>query len=185
MDTRELIVQTADNFIRDKGFNAFSYKDISAVIGIKTSSIHYYFPTKTSLGVAVVQEHEHQFERLIQKVAGKSVLEQVAALIAVYDRYHIVGQICVVGSLATDLHTVEEPVKAALQKLANCILNWLTQVLTQGQVKGEIVLSIPPRSKALLITTNLLAALQLTRLTGEQDFEIICQSILNDLTIHP
>jgi AcrR family transcriptional regulator len=184
MDTRELIVQTADNLIRYKGFNAFSYKDISAVIGIKTSSIHYYFPTKTSLAVAVVQEHERQFERLTQKVVGKPVLEQITVLISVYNQYLAAGQICLLGSLATDLHTLEEPVKVVLKELADHILNWLTEVLAHGRDEGEVFFNIPPRSKALLIITNLLAGLQLTRLTGRQDFDIICQSILNDLIIH-
>ncbi|WP_250630163.1 TetR/AcrR family transcriptional regulator [Rhodoflexus caldus] len=185
MNTRELIVQTADGFIRDKGFNAFSYKDISAVIGIKTSSIHYYFPTKTLLAVAVVQEHMRRLEQLIHQLAGKPALEQLDAFTKVYKWYQSAGQVCVIGSLATDLHTVEEPVKVALQQLTDRTLNWLTEVLAQGRENGEIVFDMPPRSKALLIITNLLAALQLVRLTGEQDFDLICQSILNDLTIHP
>ncbi len=47
---RELILQNAEGFIRDKGFNAFSCKHISAVIGIKTSFIHYYFSAKNIAG---------------------------------------------------------------------------------------------------------------------------------------
>src|SRR5699024_11730842 len=42
-------------FITTRGTNAFSYKDISKEIGIKTSSIHYYFPTKNDLIVAVLE----------------------------------------------------------------------------------------------------------------------------------
>lgn len=172
MNTRELIVQTADGFIRNKGFNAFSYKDISTVIGIKTSSIHYYFPTKTS--PAVVQEHMRRLEQLIYPLAGKPALEQSDAFTKMYEWYQPAGQVCVIGSLATDLHTVEKPLKIALRQL--------TEV--SAQENGEIVFDIPPQSKVLLIITNLLAALQLVCLTGRQDFDLICQSILNDLTIH-
>jgi len=35
MTTKENIIDKADQFIRDKGYNAFSFKDISNDIGIK------------------------------------------------------------------------------------------------------------------------------------------------------
>src|SRR5437899_2046581 len=56
-DVQQKILDTAEALIQTKGFNAFSYKDISEIVGIKTSSIHYYFPTKSDLGQAVVKMH--------------------------------------------------------------------------------------------------------------------------------
>ena len=46
-DTAHKILDVAEHFTQSLGFNAFSYKDIQENVGIKTSSIHYYFPTKT------------------------------------------------------------------------------------------------------------------------------------------
>ncbi len=99
--------------------------------------------------------------------------------------YQSAEQVCVIGSPATDLHTVKELVKIALRQLTDRTLNRLTEVLAQGRENGEIVFDIPPRSKALLVITNLPTVLQPVRLTGEQYFDLICQSIFNDLTIHP
>ena len=53
----EQILLVAESLIQSRGYNAFSYKDISEIIGIKTSSIHYYFPTKADLGKQVVIQH--------------------------------------------------------------------------------------------------------------------------------
>ena len=56
MDTnskREEILDAAEAMIRDAGFNAFSTRDVASAVGIKSASVHYYFPTKADMGVAV------------------------------------------------------------------------------------------------------------------------------------
>lgn len=63
METKEKIVTEAITFITTRGTNAFSYKDISKEIGIKTSSIHYYFPTKNDLIVAVLEHVIQQIKK--------------------------------------------------------------------------------------------------------------------------
>ncbi len=56
-DVFHQIVKVAETLIQTKGYNAFSYRDIAAQVGIKTASIHYHFPTKADLGKAVVKHH--------------------------------------------------------------------------------------------------------------------------------
>ena len=74
MTTRDTIIQVADHLIRYKGFNAFSFKDISIAIGIKTASIHYHFPTKTDLGIATIKRHIERLEALKAELENKSPL---------------------------------------------------------------------------------------------------------------
>ena len=52
--TQEKILTTAESLIQTMGYNAFSYKDIAQVVGIKTSSIHYYYPAKEDLAAVIV-----------------------------------------------------------------------------------------------------------------------------------
>jgi|GEM_PF-6700355 len=55
-NTREKIIELADQLIRTKGFNAFSYADISAPLDIKNAAVHYHFPNKADLGIAVIEQ---------------------------------------------------------------------------------------------------------------------------------
>ena len=48
------ILDVAQQLIQTRGYNAFSYADIASQVGIRTATIHYYFPTKADLGREVV-----------------------------------------------------------------------------------------------------------------------------------
>jgi TetR/AcrR family transcriptional regulator, transcriptional repressor for nem operon len=41
---RDQLLDHARNLLMTRGYNGFSYRDLSALVGVKTSSIHYYFP---------------------------------------------------------------------------------------------------------------------------------------------
>ncbi len=181
MDTKAEIIRIGDNLIREKGFNAFSFSDISKQLNIRNASIHYHFPTKTHLGVAIVAEHQAQLENLIKTSDGKDPLKKLNAFLSIYTYAKSENKICLVGSLATDLYTVEPQIQTELKKFVDNILNWVTATLDEGRNKKVFFFDINARTKALMIITNMLAAVQLTRLTGKQDFQQIKQTIINDL----
>ncbi len=44
----ESIMDAAELRMRGGGFNGFSFREIADDVGIKSSSVHYHFPTKRS-----------------------------------------------------------------------------------------------------------------------------------------
>jgi TetR/AcrR family transcriptional regulator, transcriptional repressor for nem operon len=182
MDTRTEIIRIGDALIREKGYNAFSFSDISKELNIKNASVHYHFPTKTALGLAVIQKHFAQLEHLKSTKAGKPPLEKLNAFLSIYSIAKSENKVCIVGSLATDLYTVEPEIQNDLKKLVTNILKWLTEILQDGKNKGIFHFHTNARTKALLIITNMLAAVQLTRLTNKTDFQQIKENVLTDLT---
>ncbi len=182
MSTRESIIQLADQLIRDKGYNAFSFYDIAKTLGIKNASIHYYFPGKAQLGIAVIEYHSQRLQVLKQDVAGLPPLEKVKAFTHTYAQTHLEQRICIVGSLASALHTLEPAIGQQLKTYSQEVLDWLEDVLEEGQRTGDFVFAVPARTKALMIISNLLAALQLTRLTCAQDFNTIAETIIQELS---
>ncbi|MEM7678447.1 MAG: TetR/AcrR family transcriptional regulator, partial [Myxococcota bacterium] len=58
---QDAILKAAEEMVRQGGYNAFSFRAIADVVGIKSSSVHYYFPTKEDLGVAVAKYYTHRF----------------------------------------------------------------------------------------------------------------------------
>lgn len=182
MDTRTEIIRLGDSLIREKGYNAFSFADISKQLNIKNASVHYHFPTKTALGLAIVHAHYSRLEQLKAKSEKKEPIEKLNTFLSIYSVAKSENKICIVGSLATDFYTVETEMQNELKKLADNILNWVIEILKEGKKKKVFRFKTTERTKALMIITNMLAAVQLTRLTNSQDFKEIKENIVADLT---
>ncbi len=55
------ILEAAEKMVREGGYNAFSFREIATAVGIKSSSVHYHFPTKADLGAAVATYYTDKF----------------------------------------------------------------------------------------------------------------------------
>ncbi|MGJ7031989.1 TetR/AcrR family transcriptional regulator [Niabella hirudinis] len=174
-------MRIGDALLRERGYNAFSFADISRQLHIKNASVHYHFPTKTALGLAIITGYEERFARLRQELAGRPVMEKLEAFFNVYIAARKEDRICLVGALATDFYTVDAAIQEALDQMVQQVLNWLMCILEEGKRTGVFFFELPVRTKALLITTNMIAALQLTRVTGKKDFDDIKQTLINEL----
>jgi TetR/AcrR family transcriptional repressor of nem operon len=56
-DVANAIMDAAERRMRISGFNGFSFREIAAAVGIKSSSVHYHFPTKEDLAAAVTRRY--------------------------------------------------------------------------------------------------------------------------------
>jgi hypothetical protein len=117
----------------------------------------------------------------METMTDKSPMLKLKAFLSVYDKIKSERKVCLVGSLATDLNTVDTRMEKELKSFANKILQWVTEILREGKTKNVFVFEGSPRTKALMIISNMLAALQLSRLTGDNDFYTIQETILKDL----
>src|SRR5690242_18959981 len=53
-NTAQQIIEIAIGLMIERGYNAFSYADISERMEIRKASIHYHFPNNSDLGRSVV-----------------------------------------------------------------------------------------------------------------------------------
>jgi TetR/AcrR family transcriptional regulator, transcriptional repressor for nem operon len=54
-DMKTAILDAAEKRIQAGGFGGFSFREIAEDVGIKSSSVHYHFPTKEDLAAEVVR----------------------------------------------------------------------------------------------------------------------------------
>jgi TetR/AcrR family transcriptional repressor of nem operon len=64
-DVSVAIMDVAERRMRSGGFNGFSFREIADEVGVKSSSVHYHFPTKEKLAAAVVRRYT---DRLAEKI---------------------------------------------------------------------------------------------------------------------
>src|ERR1700759_780697 len=59
------IMNSAERRIRLGGFNGFSFREIAGDVGVKSSSVHYHFPTKEKLAASVIRRYTEHVAQLI------------------------------------------------------------------------------------------------------------------------
>ena len=70
-DIKTAIMDAAERRIQLGGFGGFSFREIAADVGIKSSSVHYHFPTKEDLAAAVLRRWAEYTSELIDKELKK------------------------------------------------------------------------------------------------------------------
>jgi len=65
--TRALILEAADQLIRDEGYASVSTRRVAARAGLKPSLVHYYFPTTDDLLVAMSRRGAEESDRMISE----------------------------------------------------------------------------------------------------------------------
>jgi TetR/AcrR family transcriptional regulator, transcriptional repressor for nem operon len=180
-DTREQIISLAEQLIKTRGFNAFSYKDISDPLAIKNAAVHYHFPSKTDLGAAVLDKELERMANLKTMMEGMTEMEQLEAVVSTFDRKRQTGCICLMGSLSPDFDTLPPVMQEKLQAVSDAILEVLTETLKKGRTKKVFKFKGEPADRALMVVSTLLSSLLLARVNGNDVYIRMREQLLADL----
>jgi len=66
-DVATAILDAAEKRMRVGGFGGFSFREIAVDVGVKSSSVHYHFPTKEDLAAAVVRRYSEWASNFIDE----------------------------------------------------------------------------------------------------------------------
>ena len=188
MNTKEKIVHTAAEMLSDNGFNAFSFHDIAKNIGIKTSSIHYYFPTKADLIVAIIRYSQNEQITLFTSISEKMPQEKLAILIDFYVDLADSGKMCPIVAISSDMKDIDLNIKLELRRFYDFLSDWLRSTLEEGISKHHFACGQLPAEKSIEIL-NILAMLPILSRLGKDtgSFASIKKSHMDNLLIkgHP
>src|SRR6266498_2308228 len=183
-NTQRAILDLAESFLQEKGFNGFSYAHIAAELGVKNAAIHYHFPTKEALGCAVIQRYRDRFQLWINngRIKDLSPQEKLDWFFSIYSNMRAdKGKVCLAGSLETDFNAIPASLREQTEALTKELLAWLQAILNEGREAGVFHFSGDPASKAALILSSLQGALQMALALGTAKFYAIVEQHKQDL----
>ncbi|MEM7064679.1 MAG: TetR/AcrR family transcriptional regulator [Cyanobacteria bacterium P01_B01_bin.77] len=133
-NTAKRILDVAQDMVRNRGYSAFSYADISTQVGIRKASIHYHFPSKDELVTELVKRYREGMVRACDLIAQSpaSPDQQIIQFANLYRNGLEDGQICLCGMLAADFAVLPKPVHTEIQAFFRDTETWLTQLLQRG-----------------------------------------------------
>lgn len=183
VNTRTQILDLAENLIRTKGYNSFSYNEISSKLNIKNAAIHYHFPSKESLGAEVIEENIRRFDLFINDQQHQNFVQQIVNFIGIYEQSCEQGRVCIVGAIATEYYGLPDSMRIKITELTTKISAFLEDLLDKGKCQSAFQFSQDPKQKALMIISNLAASVQLSRLIEGDVFQQIKSGILKELSV--
>lgn len=181
MKTKELILNIGTKVLSKKGYNGFSYADIAEIAKIRKASIHYHFPTKADLCIAIIEKHQEYINSLIEKQKDMNALERLQKIIDYYLKLIIENEICIMGTLANASNTLERRVKDKSLDFCKTILLHTTNILEYGVEKKEFREVDNREDKAIEILSSLMGLAQISRIYSKERIVMVVQGIINQL----
>jgi TetR/AcrR family transcriptional repressor of nem operon len=134
-DTASRILDIAERLVQSRGFNGFSYADVSSELGITKASLHYHFPGKAELGEALIGRYAARFAEALGAIDERDATApaRLEAYASIYGDVLRDRRMCLCGMLAADYDTLPEPMRGAVLRFFDDSEAWLIRVLEQGQ----------------------------------------------------
>jgi TetR/AcrR family transcriptional regulator, transcriptional repressor for nem operon len=183
-NSKRTILNLAESLLQDKGFNGFSYAHIATELGVKNAAIHYHFPSKEALSVAVIQRYRERFKLWINnsRVKDLSHEQKLDWFFGIYtDMRADEGKVCLVGSMEAEYNSIPNGLQVEVQALHKELLKWLEAILSEGRDAGAFRFKGEPANKAALILSSLQGALQMARALGTKKFRDVVAQLKLDL----
>lgn len=147
---RSQILDHAVTLIMLRGYNGFSYRDLSNLVGIKTASIHYYFPSKDDLVLEAVSSYSDEVLSSMNAIGDTLPADaKLSKYTKLFGKTLGDGdQICLCGMLAADIESLPDDIRQAVQAFFKANERWLTKVLMQGVEEGTLAINGKPENAA-------------------------------------
>lgn len=171
MEMKEQILTIAQRLVQQRGFNGFSYADIAKEVGIRKASLHHYFPTKTDLAVALIENFTAQLERGLLHINSTfpQADARLKAYMGVYRATLEAECMCLAGMLSSDVLTLDPVAIPGLKRFFARNVEWLTEVLAAGNSQRLLVLTGTATDHARALLAALQGALLIARATGDRE----------------
>ncbi len=143
METREELLDVAQELAQKRGYNAFSFHDLAKRVGVKTASIHYHFPSKGDLGRAMMERYRRTFLGQLDEIdrQGKGARRKLEAFVALFQKAVESDRLCLCGTLATEYATLPAAVQKEVRRFFDGSEAWLARVLEEGRTSGALAFS--------------------------------------------
>ena len=150
---------------------------------MKNAAIHYHYPSKNDLAVALVARYRRRFERW-----SETLEKDEAGPWACFESYIQVcryfiksNKICVLGMMAAEFNTMALEVQREIQQLQDEVVSYFTELLRKGRDSKDFQFPGHEASKATVLTCQLQGAMQFAQVKGSEVFEAVVDQLRTEL----
>ncbi len=180
-NTREQLLTAAGDLLQRVGYASFSFGDLADAVGIRTASIHYHFPTKGDLGLALVDWFKLQMQpQIVALVVGfPNVRDRLLALAEnIADQTCVNGKSCPINLLLGEFSVLPEPLQIKVIAWVDESIAGMAAWLEQGRQAGDLSFPGDAVFQARLVWSVIEHGTQLSRTHPDQSFQTLMRHLV-------
>lgn len=166
-DTRQQILAAARKMVQARGYLALSFRDLAEAVGVKSSSVHYHFPTKGDLGAELARQYTAELEAYLAELLTSDA-DQSSCIRKYTDvfRQPLINEnrMCMCGIMAAEHSDLPVEVRHEVDKFTDANVRWLVEVLRRQQPEADLAST---QSRALAIFAAIEGAQLVARGRGD------------------
>jgi len=170
--TAHKILDVAERYTQTNGFNAFSYKDLQNEVGVKTSSIHYYFPTKQDLALNMVERYINRFTETLNDIAESESdgFNRLRKLGDVHMQLVREGKFCMCGMMASDMLSLPEVVNDNLAGFFDLSQQWIAEAIELAKQQNQLRDTVHVRCSSMHFLASLEGGMLIARIKDDVEY---------------
>lgn len=139
-DTKTALLDCAQNLIQRVGVNAMSYQNLSDEIGIRKASIHYHYPKKEDLIVALLDRCRDAYDEMYSDVVASdnSAKKKLQLIAQIFEQSLLDGKVCVVGMLSVEFESLGKHARAATKEAIKSSATIYEKIFVQAIEDGQL-----------------------------------------------
>jgi TetR/AcrR family transcriptional repressor of nem operon len=181
--TKQLLINEAMNIVQNESFEKLSFQMLADRVGIKKGSVYYHFPSKEKLAIAVIEDANRQLTSYFLLIEHQTLPKWLNSYIQLFS-VHIapLDKLCPAASFVTTWPTQTEAVKAAVKKLYQTHIKYISNFLHKERKTGSIIFTaISEMALAEAVFAMLQGALLTARVSADISIFTTCETALLNL----
>lgn len=153
---RDRILDSAELRARKGGYSGFSFREIAEDVGVKSSSVHYHFPTKADLGRELVERYTQRAIAYLGNAAERTPGEAIERVTQLFrDAQVRDDKMCLCGLFGAERDALPAEVAAATAEFFRQVIAYLAQAFGPKWI-GDPPAAILARLEGALIIARIL-----------------------------
>ncbi len=182
--TREQLLEAAVDLLQRVGYASFSFRDLAEVVGIRTASIHYHFPTKADLGIALI-DFLREYTRAREREMRDQHPDVCARLLALADRMAekcADQRSCPMNILQAEYAVLPPAMQQALHTLIDEKLQLIGAWLEEGRAAGQLRFPGSAIVQAQLVWSVIEYGSQLARSHPDRSLQALVRQLVDTMS---
>lgn len=146
------LLDAAELRARTSGYDGFSFRDLASDVGIKSSSVHYHFPTKAHIGQALMRRYQARTFDLLGEAGQVDAIVAISRLVEIFRASALSKKMCLCGAFGATHGGIPEEVRDIVKSYQESLLSWIECVDRNSELPMRPVSILSLLEGALLMS---------------------------------